>query len=308
VKTSALIIVNKPAGVTSFDCIRRLKKILSRRDLGHAGTLDRFATGVLPIYMGEGLKLTRFFLESHPKLPSYWKTYEGVISLGRATETGDPEGAVTQELPVPELTPEKLREAAQSFVSTGNDGPSYIQTPPIYSAKHVDGERSSWLARQGEQVELKPVPVTLLEFTILRHDRHDVFFRVKCSKGTYVRVLALDFARKLGTAGYLTSLTRTAVGTYALKDTVALEELTEENIQANIKELEEAVSFLPTFELIAPELDLVRVGKVVDLCARLANSGLAPNIYCAKFDGAPMALLELDSNNRARFLRAFVKP
>ena len=120
----ALLLLHKPAGMTSFDCIRKLKHTWKRKDLGHGGTLDKFATGLLPVLIGEGLKLVRFFLENHPELSTYWKTYSGTITLGRATETGDPEGETSKTMPVPTLSREKIEAAMKSFV-----GIEYMQTP-----------------------------------------------------------------------------------------------------------------------------------------------------------------------------------
>lgn len=298
----ALLLLDKPAGMTSFDCIRELKRGWKRTDFGHGGTLDRFATGLLPILMGEGLKLVRFFLDSHPALSTYWKTYTGVIELGRATETGDPEGAVIETRAVPLMTGEQIAAAMRTFV-----GCVYLQTPPAYSAKKIQGERASELARKGIAPELKPVAVTIQNFEYLGHEGAQVRFRAKCSKGTYIRVLAQDLARKLDTAGFVSSLRRDAVGDFELAQAIALEDALTRGPATTAMTLAQATAFLPTFPLLPNEDALLAVGKVDGLLARLSNSGLPANIYCARAEAdAPAALLELTAQKRANFLRAFV--
>lgn len=298
----ALLLLDKPAGMTSFDCIRELKHGWKRTDFGHGGTLDRFATGLLPILMGEGLKLVRFFLDSHPSLPTYWKTYSGVIELGKATETGDPEGAVTETRAVPSMTGEQIQAVMETFVAR-----EYLQTPPAYSAKKIQGERASELARKGITPELKPVSVTIRKFEYLGHEGSSVRFRAVCSKGTYIRVLALDFARRLDTAGFVSSLRRDAVGDFQLSQAITLADAQARGPAAAAMTLAQATAFLPAFPLLPNEDALLAVGKVDGLLARLSNSGLPANIYCARAEAdTPAALLELTTQKRANFLRAFV--
>jgi tRNA pseudouridine55 synthase len=297
-ESSGLYLIHKPTGITSFDCIRDLKRRLNRRDLGHGGTLDKFASGVLPVFAGEGLKLARFFLESYPSLSTHWKTYEGVFRFGTATDTADPEGIVIEHREVPTLSKERVQAAMQTFVET-----TYNQTPPRYSAKKIEGNRASDLARAGKELELKPVPVTIRRFTCTAVEGQDVFFEVECSKGTYVRALAEDLAAKLETVAHVRSLSRTAVGNFKLSDACTLENPT-------LLDMEQAVSFLPTFSLLPNEAEHIRVGQIQDLLARLANAGLEPNAYCAVAEVAntkakPIALLELKSGRQAFFLRSF---
>lgn len=298
---SGILLLDKPAGITSFDCIRELKRAWKRTDLGHGGTLDRFATGLLPILCGEGLKLVRFFLESYPLLPTYWKTYAGAFELGTSTETGDPEGNVLETQPVGELSIERVQAAMRSFVEE-----PYEQTPPKYSAKKINGERASDLMREGKDVELKPVAVVLKRFECVGVSGNTVRFEVECSKGTYVRVLAMDLARKLGTVAHLRELRRTAVGDFLVAEAVPLEKARAQPEAETLRGLAIATSFLPAFALLGADLEQLKVGKTDGVAARLANSGLPPNVYCLRSPkGEPIALFELSSEKRAAFLRAF---
>ncbi len=294
-----LLLLNKPSGQTSYDCIRHLKKFLNRTDLGHGGTLDRFAKGVLPIFFGEGLKLVRFFLDHYPTLPTFWKKYKGTISLGVATDTGDPEGTETEKRTVPNLTQEHIQSAMQFFVEE-----VYEQTPPNFSAKKIAGQRASTLARQGKKIDLKPTMITIKDFCCHCWDQSSIKFEATCSKGAYMRVLANDLAKKLDTVGHLSELTRIGVGLWELSQTFTLEEIEHKGMECALT-LEEATSFLPKFPLLFSEVDLLKIGKVDGLLARLSNSGLSHNAYCAVYQNIPMALLELLPSKKSLFLRAF---
>lgn len=298
---SGILLLDKPAGMTSFDCIRRLKKILGRTDLGHGGTLDKFATGLLPVLVGDGLKLVRFFLESYPALPTYWKTYSGVFELGVSTATGDPEGEVLERRAVSSLTKERVTEAMRSFV-----GVAYEQMPPKYSAKKIGGSRASDLMREGKEPELKPVSVLIKEFECEHVDGTLVFFRVTCSKGAYVRSLAEDLARRLDTVAHVKELRRDAVGSITVGQALTFEAV-EERFEDAILDMSAATDFLPKFALMPIEAEQLKVGQFSGLAARLANSGFQANVYCAvRADGTPAALLELTSEKRVNFLRAFL--
>lgn len=299
-KPDGLCLVHKQPGMTSFDCIRALKRTWGRTDLGHGGTLDKFASGVLPVLAGEGLKLVRFFLESYPALPTYWKSYSGTFEFGVATETGDPEGEITERSETSNLTIEAVNAAMASFTSG-----VYEQLPPRFSAKKIGGNRASDLARAGKELELKAVPVTIKSFNCPRIEGNLVHFEVICSKGTYVRSLAVDLARKLGSVAYVKTLCRTAVGDFKLDQALTLEQIAMASPEDAIPGLAHATSFLPPYELLARELDELRVGKVDGVLSRLSNSGLGAGVYCARSERGPVALLELDSAKHAHFLRAF---
>lgn len=203
--------VHKPAGPTSHDVVARLRRFLPKKlKVGHTGTLDPFASGVMILAIG---KATRFADDVH-LLP---KSYLAEIRLGQRTNTLDPTGEVDLECPLPTFDEQRLEELAARFRGR------QLQVPPIYSAKKVDGRRSYELARQNEEVTLAPVEVELFELTLRKQDDQTLICETRCSTGTYIRSLGRDLAEALGSCGYLTALTRTSVGAVRLEDCVALE-------------------------------------------------------------------------------------
>jgi len=207
-----IVVVDKPAGVTSAAVVARIKRALRGAKVGHLGTLDPFATGVLPICIGEGTKLAPFVDDAV-------KRYVGEILLGSETDTLDGTGTVVAEAPVPRLTPVGVTAAL-----AGLQG-DILQTPPMYSALKRGGVPLYKLARKGEEVarEQRPIRISRFEVALLEGGR--LAFAVSCSKGTYVRVLAQDLGRALGTAAHLVTLRRTASGPLSLRHAVSLEAL-----------------------------------------------------------------------------------
>ena len=207
-----IININKPAGWTSFDVVKKVRGIIKEKKVGHAGTLDPFAKGVLVLGTGpDTKKLTDITMAN--------KTYWAELTLGKATDTQDRDGRIIAEEVVPELTKETIAAVLASF-----DGPQE-QIPPMYSAKHVNGQRLYKLARKNKTVERVPVKISIDQISMLDYTEPVITFNVTCSKGTYVRVLGSDIAAKLGTVGYLTGLTRTSVGSYHIADATTIEEL-----------------------------------------------------------------------------------
>jgi tRNA pseudouridine55 synthase len=201
---SGLLLVDKPTGITSHDAVSRVRRALGIRKVGHAGTLDPMATGLLVIGVGRATRLLRFLGES-PKL------YEGTGVLGVETETLDADGAIVRESPVT-VTEGELRTAIASFVG------DIEQTPPAYSAVKVGGERSYRAARRGEAVDAPPRRVHVYAFNLRRFDPPRFDFRVRCSGGTYVRSLVADVGRSLGCGAHLGVLRRTAIGPFGVED------------------------------------------------------------------------------------------
>jgi len=197
--------VSKPAGWTSHDVVEKLRRSLGIRKVGHGGTLDPMATGVLPVLIGKGTRLSEYLVEWH-------KEYEGVFRLGQETNTQDATGEVTQEQSVKGLTGEAVQATAKKFSGV------LQQVPPMYSALKVDGLPLYKMARAGKIVERASRPITIYELDILNIDFPDVAFRVICSKGTYVRTLCADIGRALGVGGHLRQLCRTRVGPFCIKD------------------------------------------------------------------------------------------
>ncbi len=207
-----IININKPAGWTSFDVVKKVRGIIKEKKVGHAGTLDPFAEGVLVLGTGpDTKKLTDITTAS--------KIYRAELTLGKATDTQDRDGKISAEAPVPELTRETIDAVLASFVGTQE------QIPPMYSAKQVNGQRLYKLARKNKTVERDPVTITIDQISLLDYTEPVITFEVTCSKGTYVRALGADIAAKLGTVGHLTALIRTSVGAYHIANATTIEEL-----------------------------------------------------------------------------------
>jgi tRNA pseudouridine55 synthase len=211
---SGVLIIDKPAGLTSHDIVARVRRILGLRQVGHFGTLDPFATGVLPVSVGKATRFAQFYLKSR-------KAYEGAIRFGFSTDTYDATGQPTSEsLPVI-LEAEILERIFREF--TGR----IMQTPPPFSAKHVGGVRAYELARQQKPVLLAPVEVEIYALELLGIERQDVRFAVECSGGTYVRSLAHDLGQKVHCGAYLAGLRRTGVAEFKESQAVTLDRLAE---------------------------------------------------------------------------------
>ena len=211
---SGILILDKPAGFTSHDVVARVRRVLHIRRVGHFGTLDPFATGVLPVSAGKATRFAQFYLKSR-------KAYEGAIRFGFSTDTYDATGQPTSEHGSAHLTPAAVERAFREF--TGR----IQQTPPPFSAKHVGGVRAYELARKHQEVSLVPaeVEVYALELISLDAGGERAQFAVECSGGTYVRSLAHDIGRRLGCPAHLASLRRTAVAEFKEERVVTLQKL-----------------------------------------------------------------------------------
>lgn len=206
-----IINVYKEQGFTSHDVVAKLRGILKQKKIGHTGTLDPAAEGVLPVCLGKGTKVCELLTDKD-------KTYEAVLLLGTVTDTQDTTGQVLKTHPV-SVTKEEIEEAIYSFVGT------YDQVPPMYSALKVNGKKLYELAREGKEVERKSRQVKIYEIEILEYSLPKVRFRVSCSKGTYVRTLCGDIGEKLGCGGCMDSLLRTRVERFELKDSLTLKQI-----------------------------------------------------------------------------------
>lgn len=286
---SGLVIVDKPAGWTSHDVVARMRRLAGTRRVGHAGTLDPMATGVLVVGVEKATRLL-----GHLALTS--KTYEGTIRLGETTSTDDAEGEPTGSAPAGHLSDERIAEGVRAL--TGE----IMQVPPQVSAIKVNGQRAYKRARQGEDVELKARPVTIHAFEVREVRRSgetvDVDVSVTCSSGTYIRSLARDLGEALGVGGHLTALRRTAVGPYRLEQARTLEQLAED---CAILPMAEAVAAaFPRRDVTEEEARLVAHG------GRLRALGLGEGpIGVFGPDGALLSLVE-ERKGQARPLAVFV--
>jgi tRNA pseudouridine55 synthase len=207
-----VLLVDKPTDHTSHDVVARLRGKLRMKRVGHAGTLDPMATGLLVILVGKATRLSQY-------LTNLDKEYEGTIELGETTNTQDAEGEVLVTRPVPPLTADDLRGALKGFL-----GDQY-QTPPMYSAIKIDGVPLYKLARKGEEVEREPRFIRLSSWDVTGFALPRFDFRLQCSKGTYVRTLAHDLGEKLGCGAHLAALRRTATGTFRLAQALTMEQI-----------------------------------------------------------------------------------
>jgi tRNA pseudouridine55 synthase len=252
--TSGLLLIDKPGGLTSHDVVARLRRVFHERRIGHAGTLDPMATGLLVVALGSSTRLLRF-------AQAQVKTYTGTVRLGVATDSLDADGVVTTRADVPPLTSDEVNEVASTMT-----GPQQ-QVPPMVSAVKVGGRRLHEMAREGLVVERAARDVVIHDFT-LRPSESDACwdFEVTCSVGTYVRVLLSDLALRLGTVGHLTALRRTSSGTHHVRDAWTLEAL--EALVDPTAALEAPVGFveeLPAAVLTDDDVVRVRRGQRVSL-------------------------------------------
>ena len=206
-----IINVYKEKGFTSHDVVAKLRGILRMKKIGHTGTLDPAAEGVLPVCLGKGTRLCDMLTDKT-------KTYRAVLLLGQETDTQDTTGVVQAEYPV-HVTEEEVRKAIVSFLG------DYMQIPPMYSALKVNGKKLYELARQGKEVERQPRQITIHELELLEFQDGDCRLRVRCSKGTYIRTLCEDIGRALGCGGCMAALRRSRAGVYTLDRAIPLQQL-----------------------------------------------------------------------------------
>lgn len=209
-----IIIINKEKEYTSHDVVAKVKKILNEKKVGHTGTLDPNATGVLPILLGKGTKLSKYLINHN-------KIYEATLKLGEKTDTADIEGKIIEEKYVKKenLSEENIAKILQEFIGKSK------QVPPMYSAIKVNGKKLYEYARKGQTIEIKPREIEIYGIELLNINNNEISFKVHCSKGTYIRTLCENIAEKLETVGYMKDLKRIEVGEFNIKNAITLKEL-----------------------------------------------------------------------------------
>lgn len=257
---NGLLILDKPAGFTSHDVVARIRQICRERSVGHLGTLDPMATGVLPLALGNHTRLAQFYGESR-------KTYEGTIRFGFATDTYDADGervehsAHTRD--ARELTLAEIRSALEAF--TGR----IQQTPPSYSAKKIEGVPAYKFARKKQDVELKSVEVEVLSFDVSELNEAEAKFCVEVSSGTYVRSLAHELGTKLGVGAHLSSLRRTKVGEFEIAEAITFDELERriksDDVEAALVHPRRVLSSMPAVTANEEQVAYIRNGRAVNL-------------------------------------------
>lgn len=235
-----IILVNKEKDFTSHDVVSIVKKITESK-VGHTGTLDPNATGVLPLLIGNATKISKYLI-------NHDKEYEAVIQLGKKTTTADIEGEVIEEKEVPEKIYIECENILKSFIGKQK------QTPPAYSAIKVNGKKLYSYAREGKKIEIEPrnIEIYNIELMNINKEEKQISFRVSCSKGTYIRSLCEDIADKLGTVGYMKDLKRTKVGDFEIKEAITIGELKEKfekNDFSDVITIENIFKDMPKIEL-----------------------------------------------------------
>ena len=213
-----IIILNKQKGCTSHDVVAKTKRLLKEK-VGHTGTLDPNATGVLPLLVGQGTKLSKYIIEHD-------KEYIATLKLGEKRDTADSEGAIIEERQIDYsvLQKENVEKILQSFIGKQE------QIPPMYSAIKINGKKLYEYARKNEKIELEPRHIEIYKMDLIDIIKDTIIFKVQCSKGTYIRSLCEDIAKRLNTVGYMQDLERSRVGKFDIKDSITIEEL-EQNIE-----------------------------------------------------------------------------
>jgi tRNA pseudouridine55 synthase len=282
---AGILVIDKPAGITSFGVVDEVRRRLGVARAGHTGTLDPMATGVLPICLGEATRIAGLLLEGD-------KAYEGSATLGIETDTLDATGQVVSRsdpAAVDAVTRERLEEAIASM-----RGPQ-LQTPPAYSAIRSGGRRSYDLARSGEEVRLEPREVVVYRFELLAFEPPRLDFAVDCSKGTYVRSLVLDLGRELSCGATLSALRRTRSGAFTLERCARLEEVgaLRDVGRLPLFTLDEGLAHLAATEVDAAAADLLRHGQPVLPASGALVPEVAPGtLHRARCGGALVALVE----------------
>jgi tRNA pseudouridine55 synthase len=283
--------LDKPQGLTSTQAIGRVRRILNAQKLGHAGTLDPLATGILPIALGEATKTI-------PYLQDRDKVYRFTVKWGEGRNTDDSEGAVTET--------SGLRPTAEQILA---EIPKFIgeveQTPPQFSAIKLDGQRAYDLARKGEAVEIKSRIVSIYDLVLLGVTQDTAEFEMECGKGTYVRAIARDMGRNLGCFGHITGLRRLAVGNFTENEAISLDEF-EKMVQSAdpdqvLMPVETVLDDIPALAMTASEISRIRQGQTLKFISRqdierfsIAGIDEETDLVLAIGENKPLALLEKD--------------
>lgn len=239
-----IIVINKEKDYTSHDVVAKLKKKLNISKVGHTGTLDPNATGVLPILIGKGTKFSKYLI-------NHDKTYKAKIELGKKTDTADVKGNVIEEKPVDtEYIKQNLVQVLESFVGKQE------QVPPMYSAIKKNGKKLYEYARKGEKIEVEPRKIEIYKIELVKYNEKNIEFIVSCSKGTYIRSLCEDIAEKLNTVGYMKNLERLQVGEFNIEKSVLIDDVNTENIEKYLYTLEDILKDTPNLNLNPKKLKL----------------------------------------------------
>ena len=297
-RVDGIVLLDKPAGASSTQALQRARRLLQAAKAGHAGTLDPMATGMLPLCFGQATKASGQLLGSA-------KAYRACVKLGAATDTGDAEGRVVSESPVPALSREQVLRVLETLVGPG------MQVPPMHSALKHQGRPLYELARRGEEVPRTPRSITIVRLDLIQLDAQEIEFEVVCSKGTYVRVLGEEIASRLGTVGHLGALRRLWVEPFEQDPMVSMEEIERwagtgglpSESPAWLLPVDAAFRRLPRLDLTPSQAGQLLQGRVLQ-----SPPGLAPAAQIAVYDqtGRFLGLAACDTDGHLRVVRLFV--
>lgn len=293
-----ILVLDKPPGPTSFDVVRRVRTLLRLKKVGHTGTLDPAATGVLPLCLGEATRVAGYVTERD-------KAYEAQVRLGEETDTQDATGKVTASAPVPAFSAAELEAALERFRGT------FLQVPPMYSAVKVQGKRLYELAREGKEVERAAREVTVHRLRLVDRSEKELRLEVHCSKGFFVRTLAHELGRALGCGAHLAALRRTRSGPFTLAHALPLNQLERmakeapSELASRLVTVEEALSELPEIRLDAAAA--VRVCHGVPLEGHGAHAGKG-KLRVTGPGGKLLAVAEVEADGRLRYARVLAAP
>ena len=266
VRVSGVVLVDKPQGMTSQQVVSKVKYLFKSpshdsKKAGHTGTLDPMATGLLPICMGEATKFSHYQLDAD-------KSYQATVLLGRQTDTGDADGQVIEQAPIPAFDGTLLDKIAQQFLGAQQ------QIPPMYSALKKDGKKLYEYARAGVEVERPPRNIVIKAIDIKKIDNEQIQLTVTCTKGTYVRVLGEDIAKAMGTLGHLTTLRRTHVGKFSIDDAITLstlEAMTLTNREEQLMPVDACIGIDATLLLISEQCTRIHMGQRLNVSDQLTD-------------------------------------
>ena len=266
---SGVLLIDKPQGMSSQQVVSKVKYLLKSdvhdsKKAGHTGTLDPMATGLLPICLGEATKFSHYQLDAV-------KSYQAIIKLGEQTDTGDAEGEIIATIPVPNVTQAMLQSVTEQFLG------EIMQVPPMYSALKKDGKKLYELAREGIEVERAARPLTIYKLSLTPLSAQQLQLTVTCSKGTYVRVLAEDIAKALGTLGHLTALRRIQTGDFEIANAITLADFAALDVAARFDKLlavDACVHSLPSLVLDDSQSKRIRQGQRLNVKATMLTQQL----------------------------------
>ena len=285
---NGIVIVDKPQSWTSQDVTARLRRVFQTRRIGHGGTLDPMATGVLPVFVGRGTRGVEFFEHAE-------KTYETLLKLGITTDTEDIWGSVLTQSPV-SVTEEQVEAVLSRFRG------EIMQVPPMYSALKVNGQKLCDLARKGQQVQRQPRPITIHQLNLLEQGEDTLRLQVRCSKGTYIRTLCKDIGEALGCGGCMQQLRRTSAGEYTIEEAVPLEALLEsENPEQFLRPVDSMFRSYPILKLTANQEKRCRNGNSFSL-------SVPEGTYRAYSENGEFLMLGKVENGVMSTIKSFFEP